>query len=164
MDQLQSLLSEYDVVSAFWMTIKLTFFGAIGALVIGTLVAVMRVSPVRRVPEHSGIAYVTLIRNTPLTLIVFFCAFGLLNTLQIHLAGPELADLVGRQQLPVGCGRARHLPRVVRGRGHPQRHQHRAPGSGRGGPGDRPELPPDRDHHRAAAGVPGRHRAARATR
>ncbi len=45
MDQLQSLLSEYDVVSAFLMTIKLTFFGAIGALVIGTLVAVMRVSP-----------------------------------------------------------------------------------------------------------------------
>ena len=42
-----SLLSEYDVLGAFWMTIKLTVSSAIGSLVIGTLVAVMRVSPVR---------------------------------------------------------------------------------------------------------------------
>ena len=33
-----------------------------------------------------GTAYVTLIRNTPLTLIVFFCAFGLLNTMGLSLA------------------------------------------------------------------------------
>lgn len=88
MEQLQTLLSEYDVLSAFFMTIKLTFFGAIGALVIGTIVAVMRVAPVRLL-SGVGLAYVTLIRNTPLTLVVFFCAFGLLNTLQINLADPN---------------------------------------------------------------------------
>ena len=33
-----------------------------------------------------GTAYVTLIRNTPLTLIVFFCAFGISNVLGVHLA------------------------------------------------------------------------------
>ena len=88
MDQLQTLLSEYDVVSAFLMTIKLTFFGAIGAFIIGIIVAVMRVSPVRLF-QNIGLAYVTLIRNTPLTLVVFFCAFGLLNTMQIHLADPK---------------------------------------------------------------------------
>ena len=87
MDALQTLLSEYDVVAAFWMTIKLTFFGAIGAFIIGTVVAVMRVSPVK-VFQTFGTAYVTLVRNTPLTLLVFGCAFGLAITLQINLA-PE---------------------------------------------------------------------------
>ena len=87
MDGLQTLLSEYNVLAAFWMTIKLTFFGAIGAFVIGTVVAIMRVSPVS-VFQKFAIAYVTLIRNTPLTLLVFFCAFGLAITLQINLA-PE---------------------------------------------------------------------------
>ena len=46
-----TLLDEYDVVAAFWMTIKLTFFGAIGAFIIGTVVAIMRVSPVEGLPE-----------------------------------------------------------------------------------------------------------------
>jgi glutamate transport system permease protein len=39
-----------------------------------------------RVFQAFGTAYVTLIRNTPLTLLVFFCAFGLAITLQINLA------------------------------------------------------------------------------
>jgi glutamate transport system permease protein len=88
MDDLQTLLNEYDVLAAFWMTIKLTVLGAIGSLIIGTIVAVMRVSPVR-VFQTFGLAYVTLIRNTPLTLLVFAFAFGLAVTLQISLANPN---------------------------------------------------------------------------
>lgn len=88
MDGLRTLLSEYDVLGAFWTTIRLTFFGAIGAMIIGTLVAVMRVSPVK-VLQNFGLAYVTLIRNTPLTLLVFFCAFGLAITLGLNLAPPD---------------------------------------------------------------------------
>ena len=87
MDALRLLLTEYDVFAAFWMTIKLTFFAAIGSLVIGTIVAVCRVSPVA-VLQWFGLAYVTLIRNTPLTLLVFLCAFGISNTLGVTLA-PE---------------------------------------------------------------------------
>ena len=87
MEGIQTLLNEYDVLGAFWMTIKLTFFGAIGAMIIGTVVAIMRVSPIR-VFQNFGLAYVTLVRNTPLTLIVFGFAFGLAVTLQINLA-PE---------------------------------------------------------------------------
>ncbi|MBB3326539.1 glutamate transport system permease protein [Friedmanniella antarctica] len=82
---MSTLLESYDVLAAFWMTVKLTFWSAIGALVVGTVVAVCRVSPVG-VLQAFGTAYVTLIRNTPLTLIVFFCAFGLLNTLGVSLA------------------------------------------------------------------------------
>jgi glutamate transport system permease protein len=78
------LLAEYDVLGAFWMTIKLTVLSALGALVLGTVVAVMRVSPVR-VLRAAGTAYVTLVRNTPLTLIVFFCAFGFYITLQYRI-------------------------------------------------------------------------------
>src|SRR5215213_7210655 len=69
------------------MTIKLTVAAAIGALLIGTVVAIMRVSPIN-VLRAAGTAYVTLVRNTPLTLIVFFCAFGLYITLGYRL-GPE---------------------------------------------------------------------------
>lgn len=85
MEALKTLLVNYDVLGAFWMTVKLTFFSALGALVIGTVIAVCRVSPIG-VLQGFATAYVTLIRNTPLTLIVFFCAFGLLNTLNINLA------------------------------------------------------------------------------
>jgi glutamate transport system permease protein len=85
------LLAEYDVLGAFWMTIKLTVASAVGALVIGTVVAVMRVSPVR-VLRAAGTAYVTLVRNTPLTLIVFFCAFGFYITLQYRI-GPQTSPI-----------------------------------------------------------------------
>jgi len=86
-DSIARLLTQYDVLSAFWMTIKLAFFSAVGALVIGTVVAVCRVSPVS-VLRGFGTAYVTLIRNTPLTLIVFFCLFGIGDTLRVELADP----------------------------------------------------------------------------
>jgi glutamate transport system permease protein len=82
------LLAEYDVLGAFWMTIKLTVLSAVGALLVGTVIAVMRVSPVR-VLRAAGTAYVTLVRNTPLTLIVFFCAFGLYITLQYRIGAPN---------------------------------------------------------------------------
>ena len=51
---------------------------------LGTIIAIMRVSPVA-VFRSAGTAYVTLVRNTPLTLIVFFCAFGFYITLQYRL-------------------------------------------------------------------------------
>ena len=82
------LLAEYDVLGAFWMTIKLTVVSAVGALLVGTVIAVMRVSPVR-VLRAFGTAYVTLVRNTPLTLIVFFCAFGFYITLQYRIGGQD---------------------------------------------------------------------------
>ena len=55
------LISRYDnqILDAFWVTIKLTFFSAIGALVIGTVVAGMRVSPIP-VARWVGAAYVAV--------------------------------------------------------------------------------------------------------
>ena len=79
------ILQNYDVLAAFRMTIYLTFFAAIGSLVIGTVLAVMRVSPVG-VLRGLGAFYVNVVRNTPLTLILLFCVLGVLYVLQVPLA------------------------------------------------------------------------------
>lgn len=79
------ILQSYDVLAAFRMTIYLTFFAAIGSLLIGTILAVMRVSPVG-VLRGLGAFYVNVVRNTPLTLILLFCVLGVLYVLQVPLA------------------------------------------------------------------------------
>jgi glutamate transport system permease protein len=78
------ILEKYDILGAFWMTIRLAFFSAIGALVIGTVLAVMRVSPVA-ILRRLGAFYVNTVRNTPLTLLIFFSIAGPYYILQISL-------------------------------------------------------------------------------
>lgn len=85
MEDLVQLFTKYDVLGAFWVTIQLTIWGAIGALAIGTVVAICQVSPVA-VLQRFGVAYVTVVRNTPLTLIVAFCSLGIANVMKVSLA------------------------------------------------------------------------------
>lgn len=63
-------------IDAFLVTLRLLAVSGLGALVLGTLVAAMRISPV---PALRGFAtvYTEVLRNTPLTLVLFFCAFVL---------------------------------------------------------------------------------------
>jgi glutamate transport system permease protein len=75
---------DYDILGAFWTTIQLTAYSAIGALILGTLLAAMRLSPVPML-TWIGTTYVNVVRNTPLTLIILFCSFGLSQTLGITL-------------------------------------------------------------------------------
>lgn len=63
-------------VDAFLMTLRLLVVSGIGALIIGTLIAAMRISPVA-VLRGFAVVYTELLRNTPLTLVLFFCAFVL---------------------------------------------------------------------------------------
>ena len=56
-------------------TVVLFLGGGVLALVIGTIVGAMRVSPVP-IARAVGTVYVNLIRNTPLTLVFFFFVFG----------------------------------------------------------------------------------------
>jgi len=79
------ILRSYDVLGAFWLTIRLAFFSAIGALVIGTIVAVMRVSPVA-VLRLMGTSYVNIFRNTPLTLLMVMSVLGLTFIMGIALS------------------------------------------------------------------------------
>ncbi|MFI6043874.1 amino acid ABC transporter permease [Nocardia sp. NPDC051321] len=82
------LISRYDdqILDAFWVTIKLTVLSAVGALILGTLVAALRVSPIP-IARAVGTAYVTIFRNTPLTLIIVFMSLGLYTTMGWKLAG-----------------------------------------------------------------------------
>jgi glutamate transport system permease protein len=62
-------------LQAFANTVKLFLLAGAGALVWGTVLAVCRVSPVPALRAF-GTGYVNLLRNTPLTLVFFFVAFG----------------------------------------------------------------------------------------
>lgn len=85
LDQFLSLFDQFDVLGAFWVNIQLTFFAGVIALVIGTVLAVMRISPVPSL-RWAGATYVTLLRNTPLTIIIVFCVLGLWGQLGITLS------------------------------------------------------------------------------
>ena len=88
MDVISEFFLEYDGLQAFRTTIYLTLLSALFALVIGTVVAVMRVSPVR-VLQLIGTGYVNIVRNTPLTLVIVFCNLGLFLQLGVSLANKD---------------------------------------------------------------------------
>ena len=62
-------------VSFFTTTVKLFAIGAVGALLLGTVLAAMRVSPVPAM-RAVGTVYVQTVRNTPLTLVLVFLGFA----------------------------------------------------------------------------------------
>lgn len=95
------LFSEFDVLGAFWITIVLTFYSAIGAMVIGTVVAILRVSPVA-IARTLGAGYVNTIRNTPLTLIIVFCNLGLFVNLGVRLANPASQAFIVDNNIRLG--------------------------------------------------------------
>ncbi|WP_066524839.1 amino acid ABC transporter permease [Corynebacterium bouchesdurhonense] len=81
---------------AFWTTIKLTALSAIGSLVLGTILTAMRVSPVGILRSLSAF-YINTVRNTPLTLVILFCSFGLYQNLGLQLASRESSTFLADQ-------------------------------------------------------------------
>ncbi|TQJ56169.1 amino acid ABC transporter permease [Streptomyces sp. NBC_00080] len=81
-------LEGYDVLGAFWMTVKLTALSAVGSLVWGTLLAGMRVSPVPLM-RGFGTAYVNIVRNIPLTVIILFSSLGLADVFGMTLGAQD---------------------------------------------------------------------------
>lgn len=74
---MRAVIENFDVfASGFWLTLQLCILSAIGALLVGTIIAVFRISPVPPL-RAIGTAYVTVFRNIPLTIVFFFSAFGL---------------------------------------------------------------------------------------
>ncbi|MET1044615.1 MAG: amino acid ABC transporter permease [Microbacteriaceae bacterium] len=74
MDAIIEWLPEFG--RAFLVTLSLLVFAGLGALVIGIIIAAMRISPVASLRVFAT-GYTELFRNIPLTLILFFCAFVL---------------------------------------------------------------------------------------
>lgn len=87
------LIQQFDFWTALLHTLELTLWGALWALIIGTIIAIMRLSPVR-VLQWAGAMYVTLFRNTPLTLIVVAANLILWTQLKINLASQESATFI----------------------------------------------------------------------
>lgn len=65
-----------DVFSALWTTVQLAVLSFLGALAVGTVVAVLRISPVAPL-RAAGLAYVEFFRNIPLLSLLFLVVFGL---------------------------------------------------------------------------------------
>lgn len=77
-------LSKYDLLGAFWLTVQLTFWSAVFSFVWGVILAAMRVSPVP-VMRAFGTAYINIVRNTPLTVIIVATSLVLADTLQVTI-------------------------------------------------------------------------------
>lgn len=84
-EQLSTLFATYDVLGAFWTNVQLTFWAAIGSFVLGSVLALMRISPVPSL-RWAGTAYVHLIRNTPLTILMTLAILGVWTQFQLSLA------------------------------------------------------------------------------
>jgi glutamate transport system permease protein len=84
-------LEGYDVLGAFWTTVQLTLLSAVGSLVWGTILAGMRVSPVPLM-RGFGTAYVNIVRNIPLTVIIVFTSLGLANIFSVTLGAADDFD------------------------------------------------------------------------
>ena len=69
-----------DNLDLFWSgyirSLGICLWATVGSLVLGTLIASFRVSPIPSL-RWFGTAWVTVIRNCPLTVVLFFFAFGL---------------------------------------------------------------------------------------
>lgn len=85
---MEVLIENRDVfISGFLVTLQICILAAAGALIIGTFVAVLRISPIP-ILRWLGTSYVTIFRNLPLT-IVFFLASAAFSEL-----GAPNADLL----------------------------------------------------------------------
>ncbi|WP_448854306.1 amino acid ABC transporter permease [Corynebacterium frankenforstense] len=82
-----------QLLPAFWTTVKLTVYSGAGALLLGVVLTAMRVSPIA-VLRGAATSYVTIVRNTPLTLVVLFCSFGLHQNLGLQVADRESATFL----------------------------------------------------------------------
>ncbi|WP_112466737.1 amino acid ABC transporter permease [Streptomyces triticisoli] len=85
-------LQGYDLLGAFWVTVQLTLLSAAGSLVWGTVLAAMRVGPVPLMRGFAN-AYVNIVRNIPLTVVILFTSLGLFQTLSINLGGQRFETI-----------------------------------------------------------------------
>jgi putative glutamine transport system permease protein len=59
-----------------WLTVQISALGLVGSILLGMIVALLRISPVRPL-RWIGASYVEFFRNTPLLVQLFFLFFGL---------------------------------------------------------------------------------------
>ena len=65
-----------EFLSGFWVTVRLVVFSFVIAMVVGTLIAALRIAPNKWLQRLGGV-YVEVFRNTPLLVILFISFAGL---------------------------------------------------------------------------------------
>lgn len=71
------LIDNFDLFwGGFLRSLQICLYGLVGSLLLGTVIAACRVSPVPPLRAF-GAAWVTVLRNCPLTVVLFFFAFGI---------------------------------------------------------------------------------------
>ena len=75
MQDLMTLLSEYNVPGAFLVNIELTLWSTLFSRILGVILVMMRISPIPSLRTVAGI-YVELFKNLPLTIIMVFMVLG----------------------------------------------------------------------------------------
>jgi His/Glu/Gln/Arg/opine family amino acid ABC transporter permease subunit len=65
-----------ELLSGFWVTVRLVVFSFVIAMVVGTLVAALRIAPSKALQRLGGV-YVETFRNTPLLVLLFISFAGL---------------------------------------------------------------------------------------
>jgi glutamate transport system permease protein len=72
---MDAILENLDTfIGGFLKTLSLLALSGVFAFIIGVIIAAMRISPVGSLRGFAA-TYTELLRNTPLTLVLFFCAF-----------------------------------------------------------------------------------------
>ncbi len=79
------IFATYDIWGAIWVTIQLSILSAIGSLLVGTVVAVLRISPAA-VLRGIGTSYVNIFLNSPLTLLMVLSVLGLSFILGLQIS------------------------------------------------------------------------------
>jgi glutamate transport system permease protein len=83
-----------DIVRAFLFTVEMVVAAGVIALVVGSLLAALRVSPIP-LARGIGTVYVYTVRNTPLLAIMILFAFGLPNLdirPEVSLGAPDVLN------------------------------------------------------------------------
>jgi His/Glu/Gln/Arg/opine family amino acid ABC transporter permease subunit len=100
-------------LGGLWLTVQISVLGLIGALLLGTVIALMRVSPVAPFRWLGG-AYVEFFRNTPLVVQLFFLFLGL-PFIGIRFSSETFENLFRSAVVGMATYHAAYVGEVVRG-------------------------------------------------
>ncbi len=96
-----------------WLTIQISVLGLIGALIVGTLMALLRVAPIAPL-RWVGAWYVELFRNTPLVVQLFFLFLGL-PLLGLRFATDTFDNIFRAALVGMALYHGAYVAEVVRG-------------------------------------------------
>lgn len=99
--------------TGLWLTIQISIFGLIGATILGTLVALMRVSSIAPA-RWIGAAYVEFFRNTPLVVQLFFLFLGL-PLLGLRFSADTFENIFRAASVGMALYHGAYVAEVVRG-------------------------------------------------